>query len=399
MSNFLKAEKVVNTALGILQREITLPALIWRAVADQDFKGTKNDTVTIRVPAYAPANKRTMRTGAERAKSELHEREVDLKLDVNVYKDVPITDEQLSLDIVDFGTQVLNPVMGGMGEGLENEVRDTVTAATYRNTVTHDLSEDDAYETVVAARSWLNKANVPLAGRVLAVGSDFEAALLTCDHFVRADQSGTTDTLREAKIGRIAGFDVYTIPTFPPAFSVAFHQTAFAMGNLAPEVPAGAPWGQKSSHQGFAIRTVRTFDPDEVEDRFVTDSYIGVTEVKDEGYWEGDQFIPAEVPGASLGTEIALATSESDDDIIDTATAHGLSVGDGVQFTELTGGTGLEVDKTYYVSATSFAASTLRVANTPGGEPLGFTDDITAGKIAVVDTPQLVRAVKIETVA
>lgn len=397
MSNFLKSEMVVNTALGLLIRDVTLGALVW-SDAVGDFSGAKDDTVTIRVPAYAPADKRALRSGAARTKSQLHERGVDVKLDIDVYKDVPITDEQLSLDITDFGAQVLNPVVGGIGEGLEDEIADVMTDATYRNVLTHDISADNAYNTVVAARTKLNNANVPFAGRALCVGSDFEAALLTCENFVRADASGTTDTLRESKIGRIAGFDVYAIPAFPPDFSVAFHKTAFAMGQRAPQVPAGAPWGASSNYQGMAIRTVRVFDPDTVEDRFIADAWIGVTAVEDDGSWVDGKFVPATEPGATFGPEVTLATSAASDDIIDTATPHGLSIGDGVQFTELTGGTGLAADTTYYVVATSFGASTLRIAATPGGTPLGFSADITAGKIARVDTPQLVRAVKIVTV-
>ena len=398
MSDFLKSEVVVNTALGLLIRDITLGALVW-SDAVGDFAGAKNDTITIRLPAYAPADKRTLRSGAARNKSELFERSVDVKLDVDVYKDVPITDEQLTLDITDFGAQVLNPVMGGIGEGLEDEIAAVMTDATYRTTLTHDLSADDPYKTVVTARKYLNDANVPFAGRYLAVGSDFEAALLNSEKFVRVDQSGSDQTLREAKIGRIAGFDVYTIPGFPPDFCVAGHKTAFAMGQRAPQVPAGAPWGASANYQGMAVRTVRVFDADEVEDRFIADAWIGVTDVKDDGYWLGGKFIPAVEPGATFGDEVDLATSAASDDIIDTATPHGLSIGDGIQFTELTGGTGLTADTTYYVVSTSFGASTLRVAATPGGAALGFSADITAGKIALVDTEQLVRAVKIVSVA
>jgi hypothetical protein len=397
MSGFLKAEQVVNTALGILEREVTLPGLVW-SDAVGDFSGAKDDTITIRVPAYARANKRAMRSGAGRQKSKLHERGIDVKLDTNVYMDVPISDEEMSLDISDFGAQVLNRVLPAIAEGLEDEIRDVLVNAPYRNVLTHDISADNAYNTVVAVRTKLNDANVPQQGRALAVGSNFEAALLTCDNFVRADASGSTDTLREAKIGRIAGFDVYSIPALPPDVSVAFHKTAVVIGQRAPVVPAGAGWGASANYQGLAIRTLRDYDADETEDRFLADAYIGVTEVKDDGYWVGGKFQPATEAGASFGAETTLATSAASDDIVDTATPHGLSIGDGVQFTELTGGTGLSVDTTYYVVSASFGASTFRIAETPGGTPIGWSADITAGKVAIADTPQFVRAVKIVTV-
>lgn len=82
---------------------------------------------------------------------------------------------------------------------------------------------------------------------------------------------------------------------------------------------------------------------------------------------------------------ITLATSAASDDIIDTVSPHGLSAGDAIHFATLTGGAGLSLRTTYYVSATSLGASTFRVATTNGGAAIGFTSDITAG-VAVKQT-------------
>jgi hypothetical protein len=48
-NTFLKPTVIARTALGLLERELVLPSLVWRdAVAD--FAGAQGDTVTIRVP-------------------------------------------------------------------------------------------------------------------------------------------------------------------------------------------------------------------------------------------------------------------------------------------------------------------------------------------------------------
>lgn len=301
MSDFIKATKVANTALGLLLRELTLPQLVWRD-AGGDFRGAKGDTISLRLPAYAPARTRGLRSGAVRTKDTLHERKVDVTLDTDVYKDVGISDEELTLDIANFGSQVLNPVMVGIVLQLEQELVDTIAGAAYQNEIEFDPEKDDPYSKVaVGARQYLNNARVPSMGRALAVGSELEAAFLNSDKFVRADQSGTTDTLREAKIGRVAGFDVYTIPGIAPDKGYAFHKTAYVLSSHAPVVPEGAPWGASQSFQGFAIRTVRVFDPNEVEDRFVADSWIGSNVVTDEGHYDGDpdaggRFLPVEDP-------------------------------------------------------------------------------------------------------
>lgn len=84
-----------------------------------------------------------------------------------------------------------------------------------------------------------------------------------------------------------------------------------------------------------------------------------------------------------LGPNITLSTSAAADDIVDAAT-HGLAIGDAVVFTALTGGAGLVAGRVYWVTGTSFAAGTFRPSATPGGAPVDFTTDISAGTVAKV---------------
>jgi hypothetical protein len=86
-------------------------------------------------------------------------------------------------------------------------------------------------------------------------------------------------------------------------------------------------------------------------------------------------------PGPA-STDVTLAASQATDDIIHTAAPHGYTAGTPVRFKTLTGGTGLSVNTTYYVSATSLGATTFRVsaAATPD-VPFDFSADITAGTV------------------
>lgn len=294
MSNFIKAEKVVRTQIGLLEREVALPRLVWRNGA-VDPRLAKEDTVTVRLPSYFKANKRALRSGETRRKSALHERSIDVKLTTDIYGDIPITDEELSLDIENFGDQVLNPVLAGMARGLEDEIADTITGATYANTV--EIDESDLKGTVAHARELLNKAWVPANGRTLLIGTGLDSQLIQMDNFVRYDQSNSTSTLRDATIGQFYGFEVVTSNLIAPGEAYAFHNTAYTMVARAPIIPAGAPWGANYSWGGFAIRAVRVFDPDEVEDRFITDSWIGTGVVTDQGDFDANGvWEPAEEP-------------------------------------------------------------------------------------------------------
>jgi len=297
----IKPEVVVSAALGILSREVVLPALVWRD-AGGDFAGAKNDTISIRLPAYFTARTRELRSGDARTKDSLVERKVDVTLDTDVYADVPITDEELTLDISNFGEQVLNPVLGGVVRALEDELIATMQGATYEREIEFDA--DDPQATLLRARRLLNDANVPQANRTLAVGSAIEEALLASAQNRDVSQSGSDSALRDAVIDRRAGFTIVSVPGLDPYEAYAFHRTAFVMSSRAPVVPQGAPWGATMSSGGFAIRVVRVFDPNEVEDRLVVDSWVGTNVVLDAGTIGSDgKFVPATSP-ASDGSDL-----------------------------------------------------------------------------------------------
>ncbi len=389
---FITADRVVSTTLGLLIRDLALPRLIWRDPVGR-IVGARNDTVSVRLPAYAPARTRALRSGTARVKDTLNERKIDLTLDIDIYKDVGISDEQMNLDIVDFGAQVLQPITIGIVDRIETEVAGALSGATYANEIAFAYASDNAWsDLIVPARELLNKAHVPQEGRVLAVGSGIESALLKTDLFVKANESGSGDALSEATLGRKAGFTIVSVPGLPPDEAYAFHRTAVAMTSQAPDVPEGAAWGTIRRYQGIAMRVVQGFDLDEVENRVIFDSWLGVDAVTDEGYYNASGlWVPS---SEELGAEITLLTSAAADDILD-ATAHGFVAGDEVTFSSLTGGTGLETGRVYYVIAANLAANTFQVSETAGGSAVNFTADVTAGTVRSGGAAQMVRAVKI----
>lgn len=390
---FLTAERIISTALGLLQRESALPRTVWRDPVG-DFAGAKDDTISVRLPAYAPARTRVLRSGSARTKDTLNERKVDLTLDTDIYKDVGISDEQMNLDIRDFGAQVLNPIATGVVQEITSRLAAAMSAATYARSIAFTYATGNAWtDIILAAREYLNKAHVPPGDRYLAVGASIETELLSTDLFVKANESGDGGTaLADATIGRKGGFTIVTAPELGPNEAYAYHRTAYAMSNKAPAVPAGAALGAMRSLDGFAMRMVRGFDLDTVEDRTIFDSWLGVTAVTDEGYFDANGvWTPSQ---GDLGAAVTLLTSLAADDIID-ATAHGFVAGDTVVFTALTGGAGLTVGQVYHVIAANLAANTFQVSATAGGAAVNFTTDITAGTVRKNGGVQLVRAVKI----
>jgi hypothetical protein len=387
---FIKATKVADTMLGVLERELVLPRLVWRD-AILDFTGAFGDTVSIRLPAYTTARTRVMRSATQLTVDDLSETKVDVTLDTHVYKAIGVTDEELTLDIVDFGRQVISPSMNAVGRGMEDALVAEIAAATYATVVT-GFGTDPGLA-ILNARKALNLANVPMDGRVLAVGADMELKLLDEDKFVKVNEAGSDDALRRAVIGNIYGFDVVSVPALSPTEAYAFHKTAFPLVAAAPAVPEGAGWGARRSFNGLTLRTLRDYDFLNVRDRLLTDVFIGTSTVPDQGYYDAQgRWQPFT---GTAGASITITTSAAADDIVDTTTAHNFVAGDRVVFTALTGGTGLTTNREYYVIATSLAAQTFRVSDTVGGAGINFTTDITAGTVRKDGTSLLVRAVKL----
>lgn len=82
-----------------------------------------------------------------------------------------------------------------------------------------------------------------------------------------------------------------------------------------------------------------------------------------------------------LGPGISLTTSAAADDILDATAAHGLTTGNTVQFTSLTGGTGLLVGVGYHVIAANLTTTSFQVSLVPGGAALNFSTDVTAATL------------------
>jgi hypothetical protein len=293
-NTFIKAQKVVFAAIGVLEREITLVNLVWKDPGGS-FRGALGDTSTLR--AGTPITIDT-----------LNETKVNVTLDTDVYKAIGVTDEELTLDIVDFGLQVLNPSMHAVGRGVEDALVARMNSATYDLEVTFDPA--DPWKGLVAARIKLNKARVPAAQRFLAVGAGVEQALLTSDRISLVQNSGqiAAGALADATLGFLAGFQVVSHPALPDDIAIAAHKTAFAMSMQAPVIPSGASWGSSESYAGMALRALRDYDMPNTRDRLLIDTFVGTNIVRDHGTLDSDgDFVPSDDPDTDNGTDLVFA--------------------------------------------------------------------------------------------
>lgn len=279
----LKIEKLAGTALALLDREIVLPGLV-TVSSGAEFVGALDDSVTIRVPARTTARSRALRPANEGARtillSDLEEQAIHITLDEDLYNAVGIEDEVATLDIADFGSQVLLPQVRSVALAWENKIAGEITGATYIHEVEWD--DDRPFDSMVDARKLLADSFVPTDGRRMVVGSGMEAALLKSDQLIRYDSSGDASALKTATLGRIAGVDVVVSQAIPENEGYLFHKSAFSAAWRAPVVPRGASFGKSvSATGGIALTWLCDYDAMQSRDRSIVHVYTGTNHTVD----------------------------------------------------------------------------------------------------------------------
>lgn len=301
-NKFLKPTVIARATVGLLYRDLVIAKTLWTdAVNPGEFSGALNDTVTMRVPARRTARKRTLRAGTPITNDVSNEFGVAVQLTTDVYNGAPITDEELTLDITDFATQVLSPQVKAVVEGIEDEAVDVIENATYLGGMTIDPTDaefvvggkTDWYLVAARAAKLLDKQFVPADDRYLLVGADVKEQILVDDRFARFDAIGpeVTDALRRRAIGVIAEFLVVPTTSIDDDVAYAYHRTAFVLATRAPLVPRGATFGQvqqagaragePSFYNGVSVRWLMDYDYTNTTDRSLVNAWVGTAVVND----------------------------------------------------------------------------------------------------------------------
>jgi hypothetical protein len=281
-NTYIKAEKYVSLALAMLERDSVLPNIVTRVNGDM-FKAAKDDTVTIRTDGVTKARDYEFRTRtAAIILDEIYRNAWDIKLDTHVYNAIGITDEELTLDIESFSTEVLSPQLTAVRERLEGKVVTALGAAPFKVTNLDAVAADDPYRFALEARATLNGQGTPRSGRVLLVGTDVEPWLLDSEKLIRMDPSAAQSAYREAVQGRVAGFDILSSELISPTAIYALHPSWAALANVAPDVPSGATYGARRDFRGYSLRVIRDYDPNYARDRSLVNTFSGINSINDE---------------------------------------------------------------------------------------------------------------------
>lgn len=391
----LKSAPISALAIELLKRSIVLPATVMRVTGDE-YTGRSGGTVTLDVPVPRVARQQST-PSADIVFDDVNATPVDVTLNHH-YDAALVSDETWTLELAEFGRQVLRPQVAAVAAAVEQELASVMNALDASPTIEWASSPDpdDDLATVLSVREALTNAGVPAGDRFLAVSPSIATRLLTIPTFTKAGDRGSVMALEKATIGEVYGLTVVESVELDAGTAIGYHASGFALGNPPPAIPTSALDAAIIKEDGLALRHVLAFVAEKLSSASVISTFAGAAPVLDDGLFVAGKFEPSTETGETLGPAVTLATSAAADDIIDTTTPHGFQAGDIVRFTALTGGAGLTATtEDYYVIAANLAAQTFQVSETAGGAAVDFSTNITAGTVKEVGRPRIVRAIRV----
>lgn len=256
-NTFLTADLIAKEAIARLQNNLVLANLVHRDAEDTFAK--KGDTIQVKKPATFTAAEFNGTTSDQN----ITEDKVLVTMDKIADVTVSVTSKELSLNIEDFGKQVVEGAVQAISQKIDSDI--AALALEIINASGNPAYNLASMSDIALARKVLNDQKAPLSNRRLVIDPEAEANLLVLDAVINAEKSGTTDALREATLGRLLGFDTYMSQNIGSdvekgVLNMAFHKDALAFVSRKLELPLGGANGQHMSYNGFTIRVTMGYD-------------------------------------------------------------------------------------------------------------------------------------------
>lgn len=292
-NTYIKAEQWVSLALAALYRDSVLPNVVTR-YDGRGFIGAKDDRVHYKLKPVTKARDYEWRTRtAPIVVDEIYRTDAEIKLDTHTYSANGITDEELTLDISDFGTEIVLPQLEAVRDRLERKVVSALATAPFGLTNLNAVAADSAFTKALGWSAALTSRGMPLTNRTLVVGSAVYPWIMADPKLIQYDSNQATTAYREAMFGRIAGFDAVQSDLIPATAIYALHPTWAVLANLAPEIPQGVTYGARRTFEGYSLRVIRDYDSNYARDRSLVSTFSGISSINDEfARWAQGDTIP-----------------------------------------------------------------------------------------------------------
>lgn len=202
MANTLLTNNVIEDfALENFKNELMMTRTIRRQY-EKFFDTDTGRTIRIRQPVRMLAAQ-----GRVANLQNIEQRYTDLKIDQRLHVAINLTDEELSLELNDFNKSVMVPAMRTLANAVDSAIY--ARCIDVYNYVGTAQTAPATYTVINQADSLLNSLGVPKNGeRYLAI-SNYDGAILKPGLTGFLDEKFVDPILRDANIGKIAGFQMY----------------------------------------------------------------------------------------------------------------------------------------------------------------------------------------------
>ncbi|WP_329105502.1 hypothetical protein OG792_32810 [Micromonospora sp. NBC_01699] len=277
-NEFVIPEQVLSTAIALVRDDLVLAATINRDYEDS-FGGGKGTVVNVRVPATLKARRRKLTAdGTAITTDTVSESTIPVTMTEHVYSAVDVSDVQMRMEIADFSRQVTVPQVRGIVEDLENLVVETMQALPETLGIAYDPAKP--HLSFTQARKVLRDLGLPADGLWAAVGTGVYSELVDAQAITDVSQSGSTEALRNANVGRVRGFTTVENNRLEDDEIVFYGRDAFTLAIRAPYPPDGAAFSTSQSENGFALTWVKDYDSSVLKDRSIFQTYAGCQSMK-----------------------------------------------------------------------------------------------------------------------
>lgn len=274
-------EQAAKATLSSLRRLTLLPRTV-RQDFSQEFVAGRGQTVNVLGPISA--GKAKVYTKANRAArdaiqfNDIVQEWFPVTLEDQVYNAIRLPDDFATFGLEDMTRQVLRPQAESVVDELAAPLITEMSAIATDASIPKVVPDGSNFRQVlIKTRQVLNDRGIPAAGRTFAVGSDLEAAALSDELLQKVNESGTSDVLRDATIGRLFGFTIVADPKLASDFGIGYHKDAFAHVTRPSRQPDGAAFSASVAQDGYALRWIQHYNPLQLEDQSVVDTFYGAT--------------------------------------------------------------------------------------------------------------------------
>ena len=283
-NTYIKVEQYLATFLAALNVRSLLPSIFTRTPADA-FASAEGDTLYWKTNRVTTARDYEWRTRtAPIILDKIGQARVAITLDKHVYNGVPITAEELTLDLKRFATEIAQPQAESVRDRIEQKVVKGLRAADFKTAIPAFYEDDDPWTVVRGIRRILNDNGCPADNRYLLVGSQVEDWMLGAERVAPVADGITNPAVRNATIGQIGGMTIVPSSMLAEDEIFAVVPSTLVIASGAPALPLGLADAQKAraSYEGYEMLLTIAYDQRFQQDASVFSTFLGVNSIEDE---------------------------------------------------------------------------------------------------------------------